>query len=174
MPESPDEIPELPNKMTLHFYERILWAEPHFLSSPPLCWCCSRQNDITPSLADCSVWKLDVYVCVCMYVQEARLRSTSWHWGWSTADGSTWRIIIFAKDRSGVCVCVRANGIRCVRACVFVCCRIIRETWTGKQWSWKEECKIMVALIKNGSWDLIVIQISVLHLCRNRFPLIIQ
>lgn len=36
-----------------------------FSLSPLAClldWCCSRQNDITPSLVDCSVRKLNVYM----------------------------------------------------------------------------------------------------------------
>lgn len=39
-----------------------------FLSLSPfaclLCWCCSRQDDITRSSVDCSVQKLSVHVCV--------------------------------------------------------------------------------------------------------------
>lgn len=39
-----------------------------------LCWCCSRQNDITPLSVDCSVVKTRcVRMCVCMYTQGGRL-----------------------------------------------------------------------------------------------------
>lgn len=46
----------------------------HFPLSLPLlacllCWCCSRQNDITPLLADCSVRKVNIYVCARMYAR---------------------------------------------------------------------------------------------------------
>lgn len=74
------------------------------LLTPPPDLCCSRKNDITPSPVDCSVWKLDVYVCVCMHKQ-ACLKSTPWSWQASAMDSWTWRNIIFTKNRS----CVWSN-----------------------------------------------------------------
>lgn len=118
-----------------------------FLSlSPPLacllCWCCSRQNDITALPVDCSVWKLNVYVCVCMYAR-AEINSPVMR---SLCNGRLGLKNHHFYKGSIVCVCVcvthRERG------------KEIRERTVG-QWYWRVESRHMVVLVfKNGSWDL--------------------